>query len=143
MIYIKEEISLSKYRLAYTGLDDAFDNGEDVVFIEKLRQTLELQKKISIRLKMKTITPPEPYTMFNINEVIEAINMNFKEIENKINNLNGTEEIIGFDNFKEMDLFFSDYNKVVNLSINNKEVNIKSGDTTYKYDVSTDLMEKE
>jgi len=142
MIYIKKHIRIQDSFFPYVGIEDEFKNGEDISFLTILKNTIELQNKIAIRLEMKIITPPEPYTMFNLNEIISAINENFMILEEKLNKQDNAVDIVNFDSFKEYIMFFSDYNKTVELKIDNNSIDINTEQNKYKFSLENEVVTK-
>jgi len=142
MVYIKKYINIQRTLFPYVGLEDKFENGQDTVFLELLKQSIELQNKIAIRLEMKIIIPPEPYTMFNLNEIISAINDNFALIEEKLNQQDTQIDMVNFDSFKEYIMFFSSYNKTVDLKINNDTITLKTEKNKYTFSLENETIEK-
>ena len=140
MVFIKESINLFPNLFSYSSLDDPIENGQDIKFLNILEKTIELQENIGTRLKMKTIVPPKPYTMFNIDEVIKAINDNFLAIEQKLNEIASNEEYVEFDNLKEITMFFNDYGKLVSISVSNDKLSINTEDSSYTLNVSDGSM---
>jgi hypothetical protein len=140
MIYLKEHINILPKRIPYLGIDDEIINGEDVALMDTLRNVINLQRKIALRLTMKIIEPTS-YDMFNMNEIIRIINDNFIELEDKINKSIGDSRMLNFDEFKESLIYFNEQNKSVSIKIEDNKVNLKTETKTYKYDVADDIME--
>jgi hypothetical protein len=88
------------------------------------------------------IIEPTTYSMFNLNEIIRAINDNFIEIEKKINENVSENKILNFDEFKEFLIFFNDYNKTVSIKIADGFIFFKTDDKTFKYNISSGNMEE-
>jgi len=145
MVYCNIETILFPSRLTYSKLDDLIINGDDVEFLKKIEQTIDLQKVIAERLNVKIITPPKPYSMFNLDEIIMAINFNFLEIEKKINDIeaNNREDYINFDEFKKIDLFFNEYGKNITININSDSVSIETSSKKFKLNIEDETMEIE
>jgi len=126
-------------------IDDPIVDGKDPRLLEVLQKTIALQEYIAQRLNimLKPITIDNfDYTVDSLNKIIQQINRNFAEIEEKLNNVS-TSDILHFDEEKTESIFFSDAKKLIEVNISNNQIKIVGENNVYTFDVKSETMVKE
>ena len=124
---------------------DPIVDGKDPRLLEVLQKTIALQEYIAQRLNimLKPITIDNfDYTVDSLNKIIQQINRNFAEIEEKLNNVS-TSDILHFDEEKTESIFFSDAKKLIEVNISNNQIKIVGENNVYTFDVKSETMVKE
>jgi len=145
MVVFQEFIKAYEDIIPPAELDDPIENGVDVKFIEKLKTALNYQTEIAKRLKMAIteINIDEiDFTTSGINTIIQTINRNFVDIENKLNEIAANSGIVDYDTSKETLLYFGNHDKTVQLEVNNDAIVISSDENTFEYLVAENLMKQ-
>jgi hypothetical protein len=145
MVVLNRYFTVLKELIAPAELSDPIVDGVDVTLLDKLQAVLDLQNEIAKRLNMsiQTINVNDiDFTVENINYIIETINNNFLALEEKINSLQESQEVINFDTSKEELLYFGNHKKTIQLEIDNDYLTIKTENGTFQYDVANSIMKQ-
>lgn len=127
-------------------LNDSFVGDKDLRLVETLSTTIQKQQKVAqilgVTVRQIDIDGYDG-SVESLNDIIEAINRNFVEIEEALYKEANRTERIRFDESKQITAYFSEAKKMALVVIDNDGITIEGTSHKYRYEAADESMREE